>query len=163
MNAKGAAELPPTEDRPGVPIAPPLLFLLPILASIPLEWFFPTTFARGYIRWICGSAFVAFGLTLNVVGFITQRRAGTDPIPFKPTTRVVTHGIYAFTRNPMYIGFALWTLGVAILADSTWMLAAVPIGLVLTDVLIVAREERYLERKFGSEYLAYKQRVRRWI
>lgn len=156
-------ELPPEQDRPGVPIAPPLLFVIPILASIPLEWLSPTTFAQGPVRWISGCLFFAFGVALNISGFLTQRRAGTDPIPFHPTTRIVTHGLYRFTRNPMYIGFALWTFGIAILTDSLWMLAAVPIGLVLTDLLVVRREETYLERKFGDEYLAYKGRVRRWL
>jgi protein-S-isoprenylcysteine O-methyltransferase Ste14 len=156
-------ELPREQDRPGVPIAPPLLFVIPILASIPIEWLYPTNFAQGFVRWICGGLFFAFGLALNISGFATQRRAGTDPIPFNPTTRIVTHGLYRFTRNPMYVGFALWTFGIAILSDSMWMLAAVPIGLVLTDLLVVRREERYLERKFGEEYLAYKRQVRRWL
>jgi protein-S-isoprenylcysteine O-methyltransferase Ste14 len=158
-----AAELPPQEDRPGVPIAPPLLFLLPILACIPLEWFFPTNLAHGPARWIGGALLFAIGIGLVVSGFLTQRRAGTDPIPFNPTTRIVAHGLYRFSRNPMYIGFAFCTLGIAFLADSAWMLMALPIGLILTDQLIVRREERYLERKFGDEYLAYQQRVRRWI
>jgi len=158
-----AVELPPNEDRPGVPIAPPLLFVLPILLSIPLEWLFPTIFAAGPVRWISGAFFVLFGIALNIAGFITQRRAGTDPIPFNPTTRIVSHGLYRFSRNPMYIGFAFWTLGLAILVDSVWMLLAMPIGLVLIDLLVVRREEAYLERKFGGVYLEYKRQVRRWI
>ena len=156
-------ELPPEQDRPGVPIAPPLLFVLPILALIPIEWFCPTSFAQGAVRWVSGSLFFVFGVALNISGFFTQRHAGTDPIPFNPTTRIVTRGLYRYTRNPMYIGFALWTFGIAILADSLWMLAAVPVGLVLTDLLIVRREEAYLERKFGEEYLRYKREVRRWV
>jgi protein-S-isoprenylcysteine O-methyltransferase Ste14 len=158
-----AAELPPQEDRPGVPIAPPLLFALPILVSIAIEWLSPTSFAGGSVRWISGSLFVVMGLALTISGFVTQRRAGTDPLPFRPTTRIVSHGLYRFTRNPMYVGFALCTFGVATLADSLWMVLAVPVGLILTDLLIVTREERYLERKFGQEYLAYKGRVRRWL
>ena len=63
----------------------------------------------------------------------------------------------------MYLGFGLWTLGIALLMNSVWMLLAVPIGLILTDRFVVTREERYLERKFGEEYLSYKRRVRRWI
>jgi protein-S-isoprenylcysteine O-methyltransferase Ste14 len=124
---------------------------------------FPTSFAQGLIRWIAGIFFFLFGVALNVAGFVTQRRAGTDPIPFNPTTRIVSHGLYRFSRNPMYIGFAFWTFGLAILVDSVWMLLAVPIGLVLIDLLIVRREEAYLERKFGGEYLAYKRQVRRWL
>lgn len=156
-------ELPPAHDRPGVPIAPPLLFVIPLLVFGVLEWLFPTGFAQGPVRWICGAFFFVLGVAFNVAGFVTQRRAGTDPIPFNPTTRIVSHGLYRFSRNPMYIGFALWTFGLAILFDSVWLLLAVPIGLVLTDLLIVRREEAYLERKFGNEYVAYKQRVRRWL
>ena len=151
------------EDRPGVPIAPPLLFVLPILASLALEWFVPTSFVHGGVRWTLGELFFGAGIALNIGGFITQKSAGTDPIPFNPSTQIVTHGLYRFTRNPMYVGFALWTLGLAILVDSAWMVLAVPIGLVLIDRIVITREERYLERKFGDEYLNYKRRVRRWI
>ena len=63
----------------------------------------------------------------------------------------------------MYLGFALCTFGLAILVDSAWMLLALPIGLVLVDRIVITREERYLERKFGDEYLNYKRRVRRWL
>jgi protein-S-isoprenylcysteine O-methyltransferase Ste14 len=157
------SEQPLKEDRPGVSIAPPLLFVVPILALLALEWVGPTSFVHGPSRWISGALLVFAGTALIIVGFVTQKRAGTDPNPFNPSTRIVAHGLYRFTRNPMYIGFALWTLGLAILVDSTWMLLAVPIGLFLIDVLVVSREERYLERKFGEEYLTYKRRVRRWI
>ena len=157
------SELPPEEDCPGVPIAPPLLFVLPILTSLALEWFAPTSFVHGTLRWILGLLIVVAGLALTVGGFITQKRAGTDPIPFNPSTRIVTHGLYRFTRNPMYLGFALCTLALAILVDSMWMLLTVPIGLVLVDRIVITREEQYLERKFGEEYLNYKRRVRRWI
>jgi protein-S-isoprenylcysteine O-methyltransferase Ste14 len=156
-------DLQPQEDRPGVRIPPPLLFLIPVLAFVIVEHFVPTTFVLGPVRWIAGVLLVAGGLALNVVGFITQKRAGTDPIPFNPTTKIVSHGLYRFSRNPMYIGFAFWTLGLAVLLNSVWALCAVPIGLVLIDRLVVAREEMYLERKFGDEYLSYKRRVRRWI
>jgi protein-S-isoprenylcysteine O-methyltransferase Ste14 len=157
------SQLPPEEDRPGVPIAPPLLFVLPIVASLALEWFVPTGFMHGALRWIVGVLIFVAGVALNVVGFITQKRAGTDPIPFNPSTRIVAHGLYRFTRNPMYIGFALCTFGLAVLVDSAWVLLAVPVGLVLIHRIVVTREELYLERKFGEEYLTYKRRVRRWI
>jgi protein-S-isoprenylcysteine O-methyltransferase Ste14 len=157
------SDLPPEEDRPGVPIAPPLLFVLPIVASLALEWFVPTTLVRGAFRWILGAIFLVAGLALNIGGFVTQKRAGTDPIPFNPSTRIVSNGPYRFSRNPMYIGFAMVTLGIAVLVDCVWMLLAVPIGLVLIDHLVITREERYLERKFGEEYLSYKHRVRRWL
>src|SRR4051812_29927348 len=153
----------PVKDNPGLPIPPPLLFVLPILAAIPLERFYPTMLAAGAVRWISGGLFVGLGMALDIAGFVTQRRAGTSPIPIRPTTRIVSDGVYRYTRNPMYVGFALCTLGIAILCDSLWMVAVVPIGLVLTNVLIVTREERYLERKFGDEYREYQRQVRRWL
>jgi protein-S-isoprenylcysteine O-methyltransferase Ste14 len=157
------SELSPEEDRPGVPIAPPLLFVIPIVASLVLEWLVPTGFLHGSLRCVLGLLFSVAGIALSVGGFITQKRAGTDPFPYHPSTRIVAHGPYRFSRNPMYLGFALLTLGLAILVDSAWMLLALPIGLVLTDRFVITREERYLERKFGEEYLNYKRSVRRWI
>lgn len=157
------AKAPPEKDHPDVPIAPPLLFVLPIIASLAFEWFVPTNFVHGALRWIFGTSILLAGLALTVSGFATQKHAGTDPIPFNPTTRIVAHGLYRLTRNPMYVGFAFATFGLAILGDSIWMLLAVPIGLVLIDRLVITREERYLERKFGEEYISYKRSVRRWI
>jgi hypothetical protein len=78
------SELPPEEDRPGVPIAPPLLFVVPILASLALEWLVPTSFAHGAFRRTLGALIFVAGIALNVGGFVTQKRAGTDPIPFNP-------------------------------------------------------------------------------
>jgi len=124
---------------------------------------FPTSFVHGGVRWTLGALFFVGRIALNIGGFMTQKHAGTDPIPFNPSTRIVAHGLYRFTCNPMYISFALWTLGLSILVDSAWMLLAVTIGLVLIDRIVITREERYLERKFGEEYLNYKRRVRRWI
>jgi len=157
------SELPPEQDRPGIPIPPPLLFVLPILASLARSngSFRPALCTGRFDGYLALLVFA--GIALTVGGFITQKRAGTDPIPFNPSTRIVVHGVYRFTRNPVYVGFALCTLGIAMLVDSAWMLLAVPIGLVLMDRVVIAREERYLERKFGEEYLNYKRRVRRWI
>src|SRR5947208_6086969 len=96
------SELPPEEDRPAVSIAPPLLFVLPIAAALALEWFVPTSFLHGAFRWILGAIFFVAGLLLNIAGFVTQKRAGTDPIPFNPSTRTVTHATHSVSPNPMY-------------------------------------------------------------
>jgi protein-S-isoprenylcysteine O-methyltransferase Ste14 len=156
-------ELPAEEDHPGVPIAPPLLFVLPILASLALEWFVPTSFVHGEFRWILGAVIAVAGIALNIGGFVTQKRAGTDPIPFNPTTRIVAHGVYRFSRNPMYLRFALCTFGAG---DPGGFRVDAPRR---ADWSGVCRSHRHHARRtisqaqFGEEYLNYKRRVRRWL
>lgn len=157
------ATLPPKEDKPGVPMPPPLFFILPFLALLLLDLALPAPFVTDPLRWELGGALVLLGIAMAVWGYVVQMRAGTSPLPERPSTAIVTDGPYRFTRNPMYVGFALATLGGAFLANSLWTLIAVPVGIVLISHFVVAREERYLARKFGEEYLSYKRRVRRWL
>jgi protein-S-isoprenylcysteine O-methyltransferase Ste14 len=92
-----------------------------------------------------------------------MKRAGTNVDPREPTTTIVTGGPYRFTRNPLYLSMTLVYAGITALAN------ALPAALLLPAVLafmrrgVIEREERYLERKFGDEYMDYKARVRRWI
>ena len=78
----------------------------------------------------------------------------------KATTSLVTAGPYRVSRNPIYVGYAFLQLGVALLADSAWVLATLPFVLLLLRQLVVLREERYLEAKFGQAYREYRARVR---
>jgi protein-S-isoprenylcysteine O-methyltransferase Ste14 len=72
-------------------------------------------------------------------------------------------GPYRLSRNPIYLSMILLQVGVGIWTASLWffILAAVCVALLTWGVIL--REERYLTRKFGDEYLSYKSRVRRWI
>ena len=90
-------------------------------------------------------------------------RAGTELPPFRPTTAIVTDGPFRFTRNPMYIGMTLLYVGLAVGFDLIWALILLPAVLLVIRFYAIAREERYLEAKFGEEYLSYKRRVRRWV
>src|SRR5207249_4132055 len=91
------------------------------------------------------------------------RRAGTTPNPAKPTSALVIWGPYRFTRNPMYVGMATLYCGGTLLLNDPWPLAFLPLVMALVQRRVIAREEAYLERKFGDVYRAYKARVRRWI
>ena len=84
-------------------------------------------------------------------------------VPMKPTTALVTSGPYRVTRNPMYVGMAFLYAGLALSLGVIWALALLPAVLLMVDRLVIAREERYLEAKFGEEYRDYKRRVRRWL
>jgi hypothetical protein len=83
--------------------------------------------------------------------------------PSLPTTALVVGGIYGQTRNPLYLGTTLVYLGLSVAAGSLWAIGLLVPLLWVINVGVVMREERYLERKFGDAYRAYKVRVRRWI
>jgi protein-S-isoprenylcysteine O-methyltransferase Ste14 len=91
------------------------------------------------------------------------RSARTSMVPMRPSTALVTSGPYRVTRNPMYVGMAFLYAGLALLLGVIWSLAFLPAVLLMVDRFVIAREERYLEARFGEEYRAYKGRVRRWL
>ena len=110
-----------------------------------------------------GAGSVVAGLLVSFAGAGLFRRLGTAIIPYKPATRLVTSGIYRWTRNPMYLGMALIFVGVAVFFNSLSSLVLLPLVLVTVQTQVIAREEAYLEGTFGAEYVAYKKRVRAWI
>ena len=103
------------------------------------------------------------GVGVAIVVNSSFNRVGTAIEPWKPTTAIVTKGIYAWSRNPIYLGFCLINAGIGIANNSFWIfISFIPAAILLYHVAI-AKEEAYLEKKFGDEYLAYKKKVRRWI
>lgn len=91
------------------------------------------------------------------------KQAGAPLDPYKPSQAIVTDGPYKLTRNPGYLGMALTYTGISVLANAPWALVPLPIAVTVIDRGVIAREEQYLERKFGAPYVEYKRRVRRWI
>jgi protein-S-isoprenylcysteine O-methyltransferase Ste14 len=92
-----------------------------------------------------------------------MRRAQTNVDPYKPATAVVTRGPFRFTRNPLYLSMTLMYGGIATVANALPAALLLPIVLRLMWRGVIEREERYLERKFGDEYIEYKARTPRWI
>jgi protein-S-isoprenylcysteine O-methyltransferase Ste14 len=91
-----------------------------------------------------------------------MREAGTNVSISEPTTRIVTHGPFRVSRNPLYLASTLGIMGVATVVNTIWIVLLVPIQIAIIS-LQIKREERYLERKFPEEYPRYKARVRRWL
>ena len=112
---------------------------------------------------LVGWALVALAALLAASAAFLFLRAGTTPDPRRPTTALVVHGPYRFTRNPMYLALALLYLGVALLLNAAWPLVLLPVAIMLVERWVIAREEAYLERRFGDAYRAYQARVRRWL
>jgi protein-S-isoprenylcysteine O-methyltransferase Ste14 len=150
-------------DTAGVVVPPPLIFVAGLIAGFALEALLPGVDLPALVQWGLGSVVVVLALVLLIWFNISFSRKGTAVEPWKPTTAIVTTGPYRFTRNPAYLGMALTYVGIALLSSALWVLVPLPIVLGVIDRGVIAREERYLERKFGEEYLGYKRTVRRWI
>jgi len=110
-----------------------------------------------------GLALAVLSLALGLWGGATMLAAGTNVDPMRPTTAIVASGPFRFTRNPLYVGFALLFLGLTLALDTWWGVAALVPLLFVMHFGVVLREERYLEGKFGNEYRRYKARVARYV
>jgi protein-S-isoprenylcysteine O-methyltransferase Ste14 len=153
-------ELPP--DHPNLPIKPPFIFLAATLAGYVVHWFKPVS-VRPEAWAGLGAIFLAMGLGLCAWAWFALKAHHTDVRPWKPTTVIVTTGPYAYTRNPIYLGFALVQVGIGLWTDRlAVVLLAIP-AVVITNNVVIAREETYLARKFGEPYERYLGRVRRWL
>jgi protein-S-isoprenylcysteine O-methyltransferase Ste14 len=153
----------PEQDTAGVVAPPPMIFLAGLIVGFALEALLPGVDLPAGVEWVIGALLVVAGLGLLLWFNTLFNRSGTAVEPWKPTTAIVTTGPYRFTRNPAYLGMALTYVGIAAMSSAAWVLLPLPIVLAIVDRGVIAREERYLERKFGEEYLAYKRRVRRWL
>ena len=154
-------------DHAGVIARPPRIAYLFLGVGAILGWLWPFPLlpagAPAALRYGTGGALVALGLLVMTLALRAFRAAGTNVETPKPATALVTDGIYAWSRNPMYVALALLFAGIGVLANSGWLaLLLVPYVAVLR-IGVIAREERYLERKFGAPYRAYRARVRRWL
>ena len=152
-------------DHPGVIAFPPFIWLAGAVISTLIHFFvvhMPIT--TGYRTClICGIALIIIAPTVAVSALVTMRAAGTNVDPAKPALTIVRGGPFRFTRNPMYLALCLLQIALGFfLNDWITLLFVVPLALLL-HFGVVLREERYLEAKFGEEYLALKRSVRRWL
>jgi len=152
-----------TADNPGVIAKPPRLFMATLAAGFALELAFPTSFIGGAPRLALGFGLLVAGLALMSASIRQQRNAGTNIETDRPTETIVRTGPYRYSRNPIYIGFVLLYLAIAVLGDSLWVLGLLAVFLAVMHFGVIVREEAYLERKFGDVYRSYRATVRRWL
>jgi protein-S-isoprenylcysteine O-methyltransferase Ste14 len=153
-----------TTDTANVVIRPPIAWAVAVLAGLALNWLMPLPFVPAAVPagWL-GAMVFALALALLAWAIVTITRAGSNVPTNLPTTTIVEIGPYRFTRNPIYLGMFVGLIGLAIVFDNLWLLMMlVPFAPVIRYG-VVAREESYLERKFGDAYRGYRSRVRRWL
>lgn len=153
------------DDKRGaaVKFPPPLLFLFWMIAGYIVHWFWPVDIASSSALTYIGIAVALTGFAIFIMAARTLKSAETNVEPWKPTTSIVATGIFAYSRNPIYLGFCLVAIGVGIIVNSVWVvLSFVPSG-VMVYFIAIKKEEVYLEKKFGEQYTEYRSRVRRWL
>ena len=150
-------------DNAGAVAPPPLIYLGSLVLGLLLNRRLPTaslprTTARAF-----GWPLLVGGISLMGWFERTMRRAGTPTNPYKPVSGIVTEGPFRYTRNPAYLSMTMIYAGISGLANALWAVLLLPLTLLVVQRGVIEREEGYLERKFGEEYLRYKEQVRRWI
>ena len=151
------------QETAGVIAPPPLIVLGGLALAITANWLYPIPWVTFRLRAPIGALLVMAAVVLMITSIRELRAADTPVQTRQPTRTIISTGPYRFSRNPIYLSFAILILGIAVWTGSAWFL----VGLVLTMLVIttgvIMREERYLERKFGDTYLGYKRKVRRWL
>jgi protein-S-isoprenylcysteine O-methyltransferase Ste14 len=144
-------------------IRPPLVYLASLAIGALLQFAMPLPFLPRTLNVALGGPLVVIAIALFSYSVAKFRAAGT-PVPArKPTTVIVRTGPYRFSRNPIYLAFSLFQLGIAIWVNSLWLLATLVGAVALIHFIVIRKEEQYLEQRFGAEYLDYKASVRRWL
>lgn len=153
-------------DTAGVIAPPPLIALAVVVLGLALDWLMPAYVLTVLLTWpervIIAAILFVVGAALAFPALRGFHAVGTHVEPWKPASALVTEGIFAWLRNPMYVGLTLFLVALSLALASDWILV-MTIGFVLVIHFgVVLREERYLEAKFGDSYRQYKARVPRY-
>lgn len=146
---------------PGL-LRPPLIFLCAILLGIALNRAWPLPFVPSTLI-LLGPLVIICAVTLFLLSLREFRAAGTSVRGTERTTTIVRTGPYRFSRNPIYLAFVLLVLGLAVWLNNLWLLVTLVLAVGFIAVVVIPREERFLERNFHDQYSSYKAAVRRWL
>ena len=152
------------KDAPGVVIHPPIALAIFIAAALVLNWLYPLPFLTASTIGIeAGLVILLIALLLVRWAAQTFRKARTNILTSQAATAIVSTGPFAYSRNPIYVAILLALCGFALIFNSLWFFAALVLMFLVLRFGVIAREEIYLDRKFGQPYRDYQARVRRWL
>ena len=141
---------------------PPVIYLGAIALGVVIHFVWPVTLVPSAVSMPVGVAGTLAAVALFVYAVRTFKAAGT-PVPGNlPTTTIVRTGPYRFSRNPIYLAFSLFQLAIAVWVNSPWLVITLVAAVAVMSLVVIPREERYLEARF-AEYSSYKACVRRWF
>src|SRR5262245_36473941 len=148
--------------NPGA-LRPPRIFLAAIILGIIGHLFWPVHLVSRTIGIPAGAVLVVAAVGLFVGAANAFKAAGT-PVPGnEPATAIVNAGPYGFSRNPIYLAFVVFQLGLALLVNSLGLVITLLPAFGLIAFVVIPREERYLMERFPVEYAQYRASVRRWL
>lgn len=150
-------------DSAGVRFPPPAIFAISLLAGALLDRVWPLAPPPGAWRTIAGAALLLAGVALDVAAIAPMARRGTTLLPWGRASALVTSGPFRFSRNPIYMGYAIECVGIALVIGSWWALLLFVAAVYVVDAYVIPREEAHLRAVFGDEYAHYQARVRRWL
>src|SRR5215211_4919357 len=150
-------------DKPGIRVPPPPIYLLALLLGLLLDRRAHVPFLPRGVARVLGWPLVGGAMALAAWFGRTMRSADTSMHINKPVSSLVQDGPFRYSRNPGYLSLTMLYAGIAVLRNALWAILLLPLVLYVIQREVIEREERYLERTFGEEYLNYKRRVRRWV
>lgn len=146
---------------PGL-LRPPIVFLAAILLGIAANRVWPLPFLPSALR-LLGCLVAVFAAVLFFLSYRAFRLAGTSVRGSVRSTSIVRTGPYRFSRNPIYLAFILFALGLSLWSNNLWLLVALVPAVGFIAAIVVPREEQFLDRNFPDQYSRYKNAVRRWL
>jgi protein-S-isoprenylcysteine O-methyltransferase Ste14 len=163
MDAAGQTNSKPMNGgpNPGL-LRPPIIFLCATLMGIALNWAWPLHFISPSVR-LLGPLVTACAVALFLLSYREFRAAGTSVRGNTSSTTIVRTGPYRFSRNPIYLSFTLLVIGLSLWLNDFWLLLTLVPAVGIIAVVVIPREERFLEENFHEQYSSYKAAVRRWL
>jgi len=143
-----------------------VVFGVPFLIGIVLHLIAPISVPQGKFRLILipiGIILVIVGISLVILARREFAHHGQPTDPGLPTKKIVTSGVFSFSRNPLYLGGILVIVGVALTTNVLWILVMLIPSIVICHYVLILPEERYLTAKFGREYKDYAATIHRWL
>ncbi|MBT5186739.1 MAG: isoprenylcysteine carboxylmethyltransferase family protein [Kordiimonadaceae bacterium] len=151
------------KDNPGIITHPPFFYIIAALIAVGLNRVYELTIPGGEILETIAIVSMSVGIMIFFIAAKTFRKNKQSPSVHATPVKIYTGGMFAHSRNPIYLSANLFLFSAALYFENAWMLLMLlPIIYIMTN-LVIKKEEAYLEEKFGQEYLDYKEKVRRWI
>ncbi|QKV18085.1 isoprenylcysteine carboxylmethyltransferase family protein [Oricola thermophila] len=153
-------------DRPNRLPWPPIIYAAALLAGWPLGHFLETPWIGGMtgeVLFAAGILTIVGALAIDIAAMNTMRRKRTTILPNRKADHLVTNGVFAVSRNPIYLANTMLVIGAGLISGIVWYFPLALIAAYMTQKLAIEREEKHLESRFGKLYRDYRKRVNRWI